>query len=296
MKFFALSVLCLAALCAQTSPPQPAQPQQRPAALPDLPDSTPIASFEDGYIMTMGELKGLLLAVNNPQASSNIPAFLDQWAMFRKMSRMALDQKLDAESPVKEQLTYVRNLVLMQAEVNHQNNPIIDGDDVLKYYEQHKSNYEQVKTDAIYIAFSNAAASETGSDGKKILSEAQAKAKIAALLEQIRKGSDFKKLARENSDDDKSRAADGFFGDLKPTDPMPDSIRAAIFQLKQGETTDVIAQPNGFYIFRAEQVIVKPFAEVRDQADRAYKDERFKAWMADMQANTKATILNPKIK
>ncbi len=65
-----------------------------------------------------------------------------------------------------------------------------------RYYEAHKSDYKQVKTYAIYIAFSNAAASQTGSDGKKILSEADAKAKASTLLEQIRKGADFKKLAQ----------------------------------------------------------------------------------------------------
>jgi parvulin-like peptidyl-prolyl isomerase len=289
MKFIALTLLCVAALFSQTPPPQ-----SKPPAVPDLPDGTPVASFEDGTIMTMGELRGLLIAVNNPQAASNLPAFLDQWAMFRKMARMADEDKLDKESPIKEELLYARTFVMAQAEITHKGNPIVDGDDVEHYYEAHKSNYQLVKAYTIYIAFSNSAASQTGSDGKKILSEAEAKAKAAALLEQIRKGADFKKLAKENSDDETSRAKDGFFGDLRPTDPMPDSIRTAIFQLKPGETTDVIAQPNGFYLFRAEAVTYKPFSEVRDQVDRAYKDEGLKKWLDEMQT-TKATILNPKL-
>lgn len=292
MKFVAISALCLATLCAQT-----AAPQAKPPALPDLPDGTPIASFEDGYILTMGELRGLLIAVNNPQASANIPAFLDQWALFRKLARMALDEKLDKDSPVKEELEYSRNLVLLQAEVNHQNNPIVPAGDEQSYYDKHKSDYEQVKAYVIYIAFSNAPASQNAGGGTKLLSEPEAKAKAARLLAQIRKGADFKKLARENSDDEISRAKDGFFNDLKPTDSgIPDALRAAIFRLKAGETTDVIAQPNGFYLFRAEAIAYKPYSEVRDQVDRAYKDERFKKWMDTMQAQTKATILNPKIK
>ena len=39
-----------------------------------------------------------------------------------------------------------------------------------------------------------------------------------------------------------------------PPTRMPDAIRAAIFKLNAGETTDVIPQPNGFYMFRAEEV------------------------------------------
>jgi peptidyl-prolyl cis-trans isomerase C len=289
MKFFALSALCLAALYAQTAP-GPA----KPPALPDLPDGTPVASFDDGSIMTMGELRGILIAVNNPQAAANIQGFLDQLAMYRKMAHLAEEEKLDKESPVKEELLFARINVLAQAEISHQANPVVAIDDVKKYYEAHKADYQQVKAYVIYIAFSNSAAAQGGSDGKKILSEAEAKAKATLLLDQIRKGADFKKLAKENSDDETSRAKDGFFGDLKPTDPMPDSIRAAIFKLKPGQTTDVIGQPNGFYLFRAEEVTFKPFAEVHDQADRAYKDELLKKWMDQMQT-TKATILNPKL-
>jgi parvulin-like peptidyl-prolyl isomerase len=291
MKFIALSALCLAALCAQTAPPQAAP------ALPDLPDGTPVASCDDGYIITMGELRGLLVAVNNPQAAANIPGFLSQWCMLRKMSRLAEEEKLDKESPAKEEVLYATTLVKAQAEMSHQANPIVMNDEEDRYYEAHKSDYKLVKAYAIYIAFSNAAASETGSDGKKLLSEADAKAKTSALLEQIRKGADFKKLARENSDDETSRAKDGSFGELKPTTSgLPDAIRAALFKLNSGETTDVIPQPNGFYLFRAEEVRVTPYSEVRDQVDRAYKDERLKQWMDKMQSDTKATILNPKLK
>jgi parvulin-like peptidyl-prolyl isomerase len=289
MKFIALSALCLAALCAQTAPP--------PAALPDLPDGTPVASCPDGYIVTMGELRGLLIAVGNTQAASNIHGFLDQWCMIRKMAQLADEEKLDKESPVREEVLYALKFTLAQAEINRQANPVVGNDDEDRYYESHKSDYKEVKAYTIYIAFSNAAASQTGTDGKKILSEADAKAKASALLEQIRKGADFKKLARENSDDETSRAKDGFFGDLRPTNPgVPDAIRAALFKLNSGETTDVIPQPNGFYLFRAEEAKVTPYSEVRDQVDRAYKDERFKKWMDQMHSEVKATVLNPKLK
>jgi peptidyl-prolyl cis-trans isomerase C len=291
MKFIALSALCLAALCAQTAPPPAA------SALPDLPDGTPVASCDDGYIISMGELRGLLVAANNTQAAANISNFLSQWCMVRKLSRLAEEEKLDRDSPIKEEVLYATTFVKAQAEISHQANPIVANDDEDRYYEAHKSDYKQVKAYAIYIAFSNAAGSQTGSDGKKILSETEAKAKISALLEQIRKGADFKKLARENSDDETSRVKDGSFGDLKPTTSgLPDAIRAALFKLNSGETTDVIPQPNGFYLFRAEEVKVSPYSEVRDQVDRAYKEERFKQWMDKMQSDTKATILNPKLK
>lgn len=291
MKIVASFVLCLAGLYAQTPPSQ-----ANPPALPDLPDKAAVASCDDGHVITMAEMRGLLVAVNNPQAAANPKEFLNQWCMMRKLARLAQEDKLDQESPTKEELIWSESYVLAQAEMNNQANPIIPTEDEKKYYEEHKSEYEQVKTYAIYIAFSNAAASQVGSDGKKILSEAEAKAKATALLEQIRKGADFKKLARENSDDDTSRAKDGFFSDLKPTDPMPDAIRSAVFKLKPGETTDVIAQPNGFYLFRADSISYKPYEEVRDQVNHELKQDRVNQWMRTIQAQSKATILTDKVK
>jgi parvulin-like peptidyl-prolyl isomerase len=291
MKFIVLSALCLSSLYAQTGP-QPKAP-----ALPDLPDGTPVASCPDGNLITMGELRGLLVAVNNSQAAGNIQGFLDQWCMVRKMAQLAEEQKLDKESPVKEELLYAQKFTLAQAEIQHEANPIVQMSDEESYYNDHKSNYEEVKTYAIFIAFSNAAGAQLDAAGKKILSKSEAKAKAEALLDQIRKGADFKKLARENSDDEISRAKDGFFNDLKPTDTLPEVFRSAIFKLKPGETTEVLGQENGngFYIFRAEEVVFKPYRDVQDQVDRALKEDRFRQWMVKMQSETKATILNPKL-
>jgi parvulin-like peptidyl-prolyl isomerase len=193
---------------------------------------------------------------------------------------------------------FARTNVLVQAEIEQQSNPAkIEGEEIDRYYEQHQDKYKQVKVDAIYISFSNAAASQTGSDGKKILSEAEAKAKITGLLEQIRKGADFKKLAKENSEDETSRAKDGYFATLTAAETgIPDSIRTAVFALKAGETTDPIGQANGFYLFRADEVIYKPITEVRDQIYAAVKAEHLEAFMKRISSETKAKILNPAIK
>lgn len=298
MKVLAFSVLCLGCAWAQTAAPPP---PPKVATLPNLPDKEEVVAFDDGTKMTMGELRGLLTNLEpqaRQQAIANLPAFLDQWAIYHKLANLALTDKLDQESPVKEQLLFARTNVLAQAEINQQSNPgRIESEELDLYYEQHKDKYKQVKTDAIYISFSNSAAAQTGSDGKKILSEAEAKAKIESLLEQVRKGADFKKLAKENSDDETSRNKDGYFATLTGSDTgIPDSIQKAVFTLKAGETTEPIWQANGFYLFRAEEVSYKPFAEVRDQVYGAIKAEHFAAWMKRLTSETKAKILNPAVK
>jgi peptidyl-prolyl cis-trans isomerase C len=170
---------------------------------------------------------------------------------------------------------------------------VVENDAVHAYYAANKEKYKQVKTDAIYVAFSNSTAGTTGSDGKKVLSQAEAQAKAAKLLADIRAGADFAKLARENSDDETSRSKGGFFANLGPTDSIPEAIRNAVFALKPGATTEPIGQPNGFYLFRAESVSYRPLSEVQDQIYNQIKQDRFQKWFTDLRGNTPVQFMNP---
>ncbi len=137
MKLFALSVLCLGCAWAQTAAPQP-PPPPKPVTLPDLPDKAEVVAFDDGTVLTMGELRGLLSNLEEQQrqqAVANLQAFLDQWALFHKLANMALTDKLDQESPVKEQLLFARTNVLAQAEIQRQSNPQrIENEEIERYY------------------------------------------------------------------------------------------------------------------------------------------------------------------
>src|SRR5215467_8622822 len=180
MKSFTLLFACLSAAWAQAGLPTP-----MPAAaakMPDLPDQTVVATFDDGVKLTMADFRKLYAAL--PQqlqqgALQDRSAFLKQWAFLRKLAKMAEQEKLDQESPTKESLEYYRLQILSQAELNQANNLIvIDQADLVKHYDVNKEKYKTVKVKAIYIAFSP--------DGKKGLTEAQAKAKAEKVLTQVR--------------------------------------------------------------------------------------------------------------
>jgi peptidyl-prolyl cis-trans isomerase C len=270
--------------------------QNAPAtSFPDLPDNAVIAVFDDGAKMTMGEFKQIyaILPPQNQQAAAHDRKnFLKQWALARKLARMAEEEKLDQQSPAKEALTYYRMTVLMQAKMNQAMNSItVDSADVQNAYNANKERYKQVKLKVIYIAFSEAPASQVDSNGKKMLSEEEARAKAEKLLAQIRGGADFAKLAVENSDDETSRVKNGDFGALRPADKIPDAIRSAVFALKQGETSEPLRQPNGFYLLRAEEVSFQPLAEVRNQIYSDLQLQRMNKWMGD--ANDAAKVEFP---
>ena len=261
-----------------------------PPGLPDLPEETVIAVFDDGAKLTMGDFKNIyaILPPNAQQGAVRDPkAFLEQWGLFRKLADVAQKKKLDQVSPNREALEYNRLFLLSQAAVNDQvTNAVPEPEAIDRYYESNKERYKQVKVKAIYITFSKEPVSKSVG-GKPLLSEEEARAKTRKLLGEIRSGADFVKLARENSEDAASREKDGDFATLRPTDNIPDAIKTAVFGLKQREVSEPVEQPNGFYLLRAEEISYRLPADVRGEIIETLKQDHFRQWMQQMHDSAK---------
>src|SRR5579871_1598305 len=107
MKFLVFLAFGCGVLAAQT----PAPPA---GTLPNIPDQTVIAVFDDGTKLTMGELKAFygVMPPNSQQAIvRDRRAFLEQWGLLRKLAGIAEQKKLDQITPNKEALEYNRLLV-----------------------------------------------------------------------------------------------------------------------------------------------------------------------------------------
>jgi peptidyl-prolyl cis-trans isomerase SurA len=124
----------------------------------------------------------------------------------------------------------------------------------------------------------------------EIVSEADARRRLAGLRERIVAGADFAALARANSDD--STAARG--GDLDwiyPGDTVPEFERA-FQELKPGEVSQPVRTPFGFHLI---QVLERRSAELsperrRLQARQALRerksDEAFQQWLRQLRDQT----------
>lgn len=292
MKSLFLLVIT-AGLWAQAVPTPPAVT----GTLPNLPDDEVVATLSDGTKLTMVDIRALFGALNPAQQQGIVKdpaAFLHQWAVMNRAAQIAVERKLDQQTPLKQALEQNRNYLLTQALFNDtMNSIVIEPGEISKAYETNKAKYTEIKVKAIYIAYSDNPPPATPLKGKKPLTEAEAKAKATKLLAQIRGGADFVKLVKENSDDEASRAKDGDFDTLHFSDNMPDVFRAAIFKLKQGETTEPLRQPNGYYLLRAETVTVKPLKDVRDEIYNDLKVSRTNDWMKKLDTETTVQV-NPK--
>jgi len=283
MKSFPLYILIAAGLYAQGQPP--AAPPAAPA--PEPAPETVIASFE-GQKLTYGELKKFMIVLPPQQqqmAMSNPKLLVHQYFLWHRLAAQAVQEKLDQQSPTKEQIEYQRTYLLMQAKLNDVvRNMNVDDDELKQFYEANKDKYSQVKLKVLYISFSTNPADGAAGD-KKPLSEDEAKAKITKILADIRKGADFIEMVKQYSEDSTSAEKDGDFGTIRKSDNIPDAIRAAVFNLKQGEVSEPVRQPNGFYLFRAEEVTTRTFQQVQMDIYEQARQAKSQQWMAKMNSS-----------
>jgi parvulin-like peptidyl-prolyl isomerase len=215
-----------------------------------------------------------MIAVLPPQnrqaATRDLRAFIQQYVMMLKLTEMAEKNKLDRESPAKEALAYNRAYILSNAQLSKISQDVeIPAGEHEKYYEAHKDRYHQVRVKAIYIPFSSTAIA-----GAKQSTETEAKAVAEKIVTKLRAGVDFIAMVKEYSQDSASKQKDGDFPVIRKSDNIPDAIRSVVFNLKKGEISDPVRQPNGFYIFRAEDVSARPLSEVKGEIDGDLRDRK----------------------
>jgi peptidyl-prolyl cis-trans isomerase C len=308
MKLFTISFLLSTVLYGQAQDPvrvtpgAPAvqapgtavPPGQGATPPPPVPPDTVVAEV-NGKKYTAAEVDKMIsiLPAQYQVAAHSQTQILGQVFLMQKLADDAAKAGLDQRSPFKEQLEINRIQVLSTAELSEvQNTMDIPQAEQEKYYKDHHEKFTEVKIRVIYIAY-NPTPGKAATDGKKIVTEAEAKAKIEDLAKQIRGGADFGKLARDLSDDKTSAAKDGDFGVMKPDSGYPEAIKTAVFALKQGEVSEPIKQPNGFYLIRAEQINQKSFNESVMQIIQTEKQTKFQEWLKGMQAQYSVKIEDP---
>ncbi len=301
MKSLVFAVLFSGILCAQ--PPQPSvqatpgAPAQATPAAALAPDT--IVMEANGKKYTVAEVEHLVAllppqtqqqARSSPQAMTSI---LTSVLVYQKLAEDAVKNGRDNQSPYKESIEFFRMQTLAQAEMTITGNslevPVAEQE---KYYKDHPEKFQEAKVRVIYAAF-NPAPDKTGPDGKKVPTEAEAKARIDDLRKQIVAGADFGKLARENSEDKTSAAKDGDFGVIKHASPYPEPFKAAVFALKQGEMSQPIKLQNGFYLIRVEELKSPPYSEASVQIVQDLRQERFSEWMKNLQTQFTIKVDNP---
>jgi len=262
-------------------------PAEAVVPITSLPPATVIATI-DGRKVTAGDLQ-VVIRQMPPQVQQKIQsdrhALLERHGLLLRLSGDAQKEKLDRQSPYKEEIEYATMQILGQAELDRKLMELpVSADDVKRAYDSNKDKYAQAKVKAIYLQYSSAPESQADVNSRMMLTEAQAKARGDDLVKQIRAGADFVKLVKENSADTRSAEKGGDLGRVLKSNPdLPPDVKKAIFVAKPGETTDPIRLPNGFWICRVEEFSTQPFEQVKGAIESELRSAQQDPWVKALQ-------------
>ncbi len=254
----------------------------KPTPISELPPTTVVATV-DGQKVTAAQLQAILRNVPAPvqqKIEGDRKEFVAQYAMFMRLVDLARKEKLEQQSPYKENIEYQTMVVLQGAAVEQKGKELtVSPEDIKKHYDANQDRYDRVKFKAIYLPFNASPTSAPDGSGKALATEADAKAKAEDLVKQARAGADFVKLVKENSGDPTSVAKDGDFPVVHRTDKVPPEIVKALFAAKKDEVTDPVQQARGFYVFKIVETGAEPLAQVQDSIKGELQNEQLKKWL-----------------
>ncbi len=297
MKYLFILVLACTALAAQTLPSA-------------VPDDTVVANVA-GKDVTAGEIRQSLAFMPNEfiQLFQQNPKYaVQQLFMLRYLSDEAEKAKLGEQSPLKEQLAFLRANSMASAMISHEHNFYpVSNEQIKEFYEKNQSRYQQAKIKVIYIAFKPSAplmgpvpkdksleditrAISEGGSSQTQRTEAEARKLAEDLVKQIRGGADFMKLVAQYSEDPVSKAAGGDFGVVNINSSYSADVKKAVLALKPGEVTDPLPQSNAYYIIRVEEKTIQPMAQVTVSISEEIRGAHLNQWLSDVNKRFEPTV------
>ncbi|HUO44947.1 MAG TPA: peptidyl-prolyl cis-trans isomerase [Burkholderiales bacterium] len=205
-------------------------------------------------------------------------AIRDRLIDFEIMTQEAVNKGLDRNPDVAARIDMQREQALVDAFAQDyvKNHPV--SEDTLKQeYDRIKSGLADKKEYKV----------------RHILVKTEADAK--KIIEQLKAGRGFEKLAKEKSIDAGTKAQGGDLGDWLPETVPPNQVPApfidAVKKLKKGEYTQTPVQtPFGWHIIRVDDVrpiTVPPYDGIKGQLQQSLQNANLKKAIDDLRAKAK---------
>ncbi len=204
--------------------------------------------------------------------------FLRQIVWTMVISDIAKKQGFDKKPEIKKQAELFEDNFLANEYLKREvvQKIVISDDEMKSYYETHKDEFkspEMVRARHILIR-----ATMSSEEEKK-----KAKEKATEILQKLKDGEDFAKLATDYSDDPGSKLKGGDLG-FFPRGRMVKPFEDASFSLKPGEMSGIVETQFGYHIIKAEEkkeASVEPFEKTKEQIKQKLLQERAKTKVAE---------------
>ena len=308
MKIFLSAFVCL--LMAGTTLAQAnSQPQVEPrsnAGVQDLPAPGPDAQIAPdaavitvkgvceksasagsacNTVVTRAEFEKIVSAVQPNMSKQVQKQMAGRLVEFLVLSQKAHEMGLDQGPGFDEQMYLNRLQVLarLAGEQIQKDAAKISDPEIEDYYKQHSGEFKTISYDKIYVPKQKTGAATAAGDPaaqkKRQAAGDEMKQEAEKLRTRAAAGEDFVKLQQEAYD----------FAGMKlianKSNVRVEKVSkahmlgndASIFDLKKGDVSQVIDDPQGFMIYKVEDTQDQPLAEVRDEVTRAVQAQKLKA-------------------
>jgi len=281
----AVSLALAAALAAAPAIAAETKKKEAPAAAAPAagaPGDDPVVARVNGTALHRSEvingMRGLPPQVQQQQPAEKLYAYvLDNLIATTMLSQAAHKAKVQDEPEVKRRLAMLEDQIIAQSYV--------------------EKLVEKSATDAVlkarYDKFVKEAPPREEVHARHILLASEADAK--AVIEELKKGGDFAKLAQEKSTDPAGKTSGGDLGYFTKEEMVPDFADAA-FKLKLGEVTQVPVHTQfGWHVIKLEdRRAAKPptFDQLKPQLVRDVGREVFEKKLNELKTAAKIEVFN----
>lgn len=213
----------------------------------------------------------------------------EQVVQLKSLAQEARKRGLDKTSDTKELVRFQTDSVLAGALYREIAASIKPDDAAARtYYDQHKSEYEQVTASHILIRFKGSGV--PAKPGEKDLTEEEALAKAQSLRKRILAGEDFSKLATAESDDTQSAQNGGLLGEPFSRGRMVPAFEEVAFKLPVGEVSEPVKTQFGYHLIKVTKHETKPFDQMKAGIEQRLKPELAQKAVDDIKKQTTVTL------
>ena len=227
--------------------------------------------------------KQRLLYQSSPQRLKDyLDAYINQMLLHKEAERRGLDRRED----IRENLEKYKKQLLIRAIGQEITNQEFNEEEIKRYYGENSKSFEQIRASQIFIK-------ATPNGG---ITEDDARAKAELITKRARAGEKFENLVEEFSDDPRSKRKGGDLGYIS-RGRLPLEIENEIFNLKEGEISNPIEAPNGFYIIKVTQgTKIPPLEQVKGRIQLDLRKRIFSEYAKSLREKIGVEIFEDKLK
>ena len=180
------------------------------------------------------------------------------------VAKAAEAKKIPDSAEFKQRLAFLRNKALMETVLGQESKSALTEPALRKIYEDATKNMGgQPEVHARHILFR--VANPTDDAASKA-----AEAKVKAVIDRLKKGEDFTKIANELTEDPSGKANGGDLGYFSKEQMVPEFSEVA-FKLDKGQVSDPVKTQFGWHVLKVEDKRMReppPFEKVRGEIEQ----------------------------